>query len=107
MTRTRAVWLIACGVLLTRCGGSPSGPSDAAAIITLTAAGPTPTEARVSTFTKVMFINNDVRPHAMYSDPITVHTDCPAINQVGTLEPGASRIRGRSPYLGRADFMTT
>jgi hypothetical protein len=48
----------------------------------------------VSTFSRVMFINNDVRPHAMYSDPITAHTDCPAINEVGTLEPGESRTTG-------------
>jgi hypothetical protein len=42
----------------------------------------------------VLFVNNDVRPQAMSSDPITVHTDCPAINDVGTLAPGQSRSTG-------------
>jgi hypothetical protein len=96
MTRTRAILLIACSLLLTRCGGSPSAPSDpgAAATITLTPTGPQPAEVRVPAFSKVLFINNDVRPHAMSSDPVTVHTDCPAINDVGTLAPGQSRSTG-------------
>jgi hypothetical protein len=94
MTRTGAVWLIVGGLLLTRCGGSPSGPSDAAATITLTPTGPSPIEVRVPTFSKVMFINNDVRPHVMTSDPISAHTDCPAVNDVGALAPGQSRTTG-------------
>lgn len=95
MTRTRALSIIVCGALLTRCGGSPPAPSsDAAATITLTATGPSPVEVRVPTFSRVMFVNNDIRPHAMNSDPITVHTDCPAINEVGTLSPGQSRTTG-------------
>ena len=95
MTRARAVGLLAFGLLLTRCGGSsPSGPSDAAATITLTATGPSPTEVRVPAFSKVRFVNNDVRPHAMSSDPVTTHTDCPAINDVGDLAPGQSRTTG-------------
>ena len=94
MTRTRAVRLIACGLLLTRCGGSPSAPTDAAATITLTATGLTPTEVRVPAFSKELFINNDVRTHDMNSDPVTGHTDCPAINAVGALAPGESRSTG-------------
>lgn len=95
MTRRRALSFIACGLLLTRCGGSPAGPSDsAAATITITATGVTPAEVRVPLSSKVLFVNNDVRPHAMSSDPITVHTDCPAINDVGTLAPGQSRSTG-------------
>jgi hypothetical protein len=35
--------------------------------------------------------NSDARPHAMSSDPVQVHTDCPPINDVGTLAPGQSR----------------
>jgi hypothetical protein len=94
MTRTRAVWFVGCGLLFTRCGGSPSSPTDAAATITLTATGPAPSEVRVPAFSKVLFINNDVRPHNMNSDPVTGHTDCPAINAVGTLAPGESRSTG-------------
>jgi plastocyanin len=93
--RTSALTLVAaCGLLLARCGGSPASPSSAAATITLSAAGLTPTEVRISVGGQVLFVNNDVRPHAMSSDPITVHTDCPAINDVGTLAPGQSRMTG-------------
>lgn len=96
MTHRRAAWIIASGLLLiTRCGGgTPSAPSDAAATITLTAGGISPAEVRIPAFGKVLFINNDVRPHAMSSDPITTHTDCPAINDVGTLAPGQQRTTG-------------
>lgn len=94
MTRTRAVWLVAGGLLVTHCGDSPSSPTGAAATITLTPTGLTPAEVRVPAFSRVTFINNDVRPHAMNSDPITGHTDCPAINAVGTLAPGESRSTG-------------
>jgi hypothetical protein len=94
MTRTRAVWLIASGLLLTRCEGSPSAPTDAAATITLTPTGLTPIEVRVPAFSKVLFINNDVRPHDINSDPVTAHTDCPPINAVGMLAPGERRSTG-------------
>jgi plastocyanin len=43
---------------------------------------------------QVTFINNDNRKHDMESDPHPEHTDCPAINQVGTLNPGQSRQSG-------------
>ena len=43
---------------------------------------------------QVTFINNDSRPHEMFSDPHPEHTDCPEINQVGHLEPGQSRQTG-------------
>ena len=96
--RGRRFWrrssFVACCVLLARCGGSPSAPSDAAATITLTATGLVPTEVRIPVGGRVLFVNNDARPHAMSSDPLTVHTDCPAINDVGTLAPGQSRSTG-------------
>jgi hypothetical protein len=84
--------LVACSLLIVRCGGSPASPSTAAsATITLTATGITLTEVRIPVGGQVLFVNNDVRPHAMSSDPISTHTDCPAINDVGTLVPGQSR----------------
>jgi hypothetical protein len=42
----------------------------------------------------VTFVNNNTRPHDMNSDPHPDHTDCPAINQVGFLQPGQSRQTG-------------
>lgn len=43
---------------------------------------------------RVTFQNSDVRAHGMSSDPVQTHTDCPAINDVGTLAPGQSRSTG-------------
>jgi hypothetical protein len=42
----------------------------------------------------VTFVNNDNRVHDMASDPHPEHTTCPAINDVGFLQPGQSRTTG-------------
>lgn len=90
-----AVAIVACALLATHCGGdSPSAPTPGTVTITITAAGVSPVEVRVAVGAQVRFFNNDVRVHAMSSDPITLHTDCPAINDVGTLSPGQSRSTG-------------
>jgi plastocyanin len=83
-------------LVVARCGGSPSSPSTAgpAATITLTSTGISPAEVRIAAGSQVTFVNNDIRNHAMSSDPITIHTDCPAINEVGTLTPGQRRSTG-------------
>jgi hypothetical protein len=87
--------LAACCVLLGRCGGTPSAPSSGTTpTISITPTGLVPPEVRIPVGGRVEFVNNDVRQHAMSSDPITVHTDCPAINDVGTLAPGQSRSTG-------------
>jgi plastocyanin len=90
----RATAVLAALLLLAGCGSSPIGPSGSDATITITATGVSPAEVRVPVGGRVTFMNNDVRLHAMSSDPITVHTDCPAINDVGTLNPGQSRSTG-------------
>jgi hypothetical protein len=90
----RCALLMMCVMLLARCGSSPSAPSPSEPTITLTAAGLVPTEIRAPVGSRVVFVNNDARPHAMSSDPVTTHTDCPAINDVGTLAPGQSRRTG-------------
>lgn len=95
LTHLCTLGLVACCLLIARCGGSPSEPSpNASATITITVTGISPTEVRIPVGGQVLFVNNDARPHAMSSDPITVHTDCPAINDVGTLAPGQSRSTG-------------
>lgn len=43
---------------------------------------------------RVTFVNNNNQPHDMSSNPHPDHTDCPAINQVGFLQPGQSRATG-------------
>ena len=37
------------------------------------------------------FFNGDARPHSIFSDPATTHSDCPNINVVGFLSQGQSR----------------
>jgi plastocyanin len=81
-------------LMAATCGGSPAAPSPSNATITISAAGPVPPEVRVPVGGRVMFLNSDVRPHAMSSDPLQVHTDCPAINDVGFLNPGQSGTTG-------------
>ena len=84
-----------CALALGRCGGGPTTPTgDGTPTITITASGVTPTQVTVHVGDRVTFLNSDIRIHAMSSDPITVHTDCPAINDVGLLNPGQSRSTG-------------
>src|SRR5690349_1239390 len=87
--------LVACGAALAlHCGGSPSGPSSADATITITSSGVSPSEVRIKTWGHVRFVNQDTRPHAISSDPVQTHADCPGINDVGFLNPGESRETG-------------
>jgi plastocyanin len=80
---------------LAGCGGSsPTTPSMSDATITITASGVSPAEVHIPVGGHVTFVNNDVRLHAMSSDPVQLHTDCPAINEVGVLNPGQSRSTG-------------
>ena len=80
------------------CGNStpsaPSGPPVNTNSITITAAGANPKNIQVALGSRVLFINNDTRPHWMASDPHPEHTDCPEFDQVGTLLPNQSRETG-------------
>lgn len=75
-------------------GGAATAPSTDSPTITFAGTGITPTEVHIPVGGRVTFLNTDARPHAVSSDPITVHTDCPAINDVGTLNPGQSGTTG-------------
>lgn len=87
-------------VLFAACGGSsPAAPSTPPPTnpytITIGASGAVgPAELIVPPGTRVLFVNGDSRRHDMTSDPHPDHTDCPEINQVGTLNAGASRETG-------------
>jgi len=85
------LYSVVCCALLSACGGGPSAPSDGSqTTITIGPAGVSPAEVRIRRLNGVRFVNNDVRPHAIASDPFQTHTDCPAINNVGFLNPGDS-----------------
>ena len=81
-------------VVMSGCGSGPSTPSPDEPTVTVNGNGVTPTQVRIAVGGRVTFFNNDIRPHAMSSDPVTTHTDCPAINDVGTLAPGQKRSTG-------------
>lgn len=61
------------------------------ATITITSSGVEPRDLEVAVGSRVLFINDDSRPHTMNSDPHPLHTDCPEINRVGLLQPGQRR----------------
>ncbi len=100
-TRIMAAALTAalCG-LAAACGGSdggdggntPTGPSgttpNIGATVTITAAGVSTQLIRIQPGEVVRFVNNDGTAHVPSSNPHPTHTDCPAINSVGTLQPG-------------------
>jgi hypothetical protein len=53
-----------------------------------------PKEVRIDVRQQVRFVNQDTRAHQPQSNPHLVHTDCPALNAVGVLQPGDSRMTG-------------
>ena len=73
---------------------SPTPTTPGAATITITASGVSPRTVTVSAGSRVTFVNNDTRAHDMASDPHPEHSACPAINDVGFLQPGQSRTTG-------------
>ena len=73
---------------------TPSPAPSSTATITITSAGASPRTVTIAAGGRVTFVNEDSRPHDMSSDPHPVHTDCPAVNQVGFLSPGQSRTSG-------------
>lgn len=62
--------------------------------VTISAAGVTPSTVQISAGQQVRFVNNDTTTREMLSTPHLVHDDCPAINSVGNLAPGESRMTG-------------
>ena len=105
MQFTRAVACALCLAVLTAvsCGGGGSGvtpssptptPAPSGATITITSSGVSPRSVTVAAGSRVTFVNNDSRVHDMASNPHPAHTDCPAINQAGFLQPAQSRETG-------------
>ncbi len=93
-------------------GGSTTGPSTTITCSTLPDSktiliannAVCPQTLTVPRGTQVTFINNDSRPHEMYSDPHPEHTDCPELNQVGHLEPGQRHDSGNLNTPRRCGF---
>ena len=102
LARTPATLVV---LVLAACGGSGGGPGAAnppapaptaasAFTVTITAAGASPRELRVPLGSRVTFMNQDGRTHQMMSAPHPLHTDCPEINAVGTIDSGQTKVTG-------------
>jgi plastocyanin len=104
--------LTASAVVLPGCGGNsgvpttsdPGGGASAAATITITATGASPKTVTVSPGSQVTMINRDTVEHQMFSDPHPDHTDCPEINSIGFLAPGATRQTANLTILRTCGF---
>jgi len=73
-------------------GGGSGGPGPVGATITIGANDAvSPASVTINAGESVTFVNNGTQPHEMTSDPHPAHTDCPALNAVGLLNPGQSR----------------
>ena len=79
--------------LLAACSSAPAAPSPAATI-RIGPAGVEPREVQIERWNYVTFVNADSRPHAIVSDPVDLHSQCPALNRVGVIAPGESRESG-------------
>jgi plastocyanin len=105
MTRT-AGWItshaLVAGLLvgLAACGGgddsTPTGPGStpgpSGATITIAEGRVTPAAVTINIGQSVTFVNNNGRGHNVTSDPHPNHTDCPAINAVGNMANGQTRL---------------
>ncbi len=68
------------------------------ATINLSANGVDNTQPSVKLGERLRVTNNDTRAHQFMTTPHNVHTDCPALNAIGSLAPGQS---------GTSDPLTT
>lgn len=62
--------------------------------VTITELGASPKAIEVVAGSRITVVNNQTRPHDIRSDPHPVHTDCPELNEIGVLEPGAQGQSG-------------
>src|SRR4029450_2960858 len=74
------------GLLTIACTSAPSAPSPAAAI-RIGPSGVDPRGGPLGRRNYVTFVNADSRPHTIVSDPVDLHTQCPALNRVGVIPP--------------------
>jgi plastocyanin len=89
----RSRFVAIAGVLMVACSSAPTAPSPAATI-RIGPSGADPREVRIERWNYVTFVNADSRPHTIVSDPVDLHTQCPALQRVGVIPPGESRDSG-------------
>jgi hypothetical protein len=94
---------------VSACGGGNGSPAPSPTptnpyTITIAASGVSPKQIMVPQGARVLFVNNDSRLHDMASDDHPDHLECPAINQVGLLQPGQSRETGNLVVVRTCGF---
>ena len=100
------------GVLLAACAAcdensppsNPNNPTNPFMITISTGGIVSPKQLTVTPGTRVLFVNNQSRPHNMTSDPHPDHLDCPELNQVGLLNAGQSRESGNLVIVRTCGF---
>jgi plastocyanin len=53
-----------------------------------------PSEVTVLVGGRVTFVNQNNRPHDITSDPLHLHTDCPAVMEIGFIQVGQTKQTG-------------
>jgi hypothetical protein len=91
--RSRRLRLAALAGLLAACSSAPSAPTPAPTF-RIGPGGIEPREVRIERWNYVTFFNADTRPHAIVSDPVDLHSQCPPLNRIGVIPPGESRESG-------------
>lgn len=88
---------------LAACGGSnPAGPTPGSGgnsgavdvTVMINSNGVSDSQPRINVGSRIRFTNNDSRVHQIFTTPHGAHTDCPALNEIGLLQPGQSRESG-------------
>ena len=75
-------------------GGTGGTSGTGTVTITISANGVSPSEVTIAVGQRVTFVNNNRTAHDMSSDPHPEHTDCPAMNNVGFIQPGQTKDTG-------------
>jgi plastocyanin len=83
---------------------TPPPPGGSSATITIGPNGVSPSSVTIPVNGRVTFTNNDSQAHQISSDPHPTHTDCPPINDLGTLQAGQSRDTGAFPTARACGF---
>jgi plastocyanin len=99
-----ALMAVSCGGDSSPTQPTPPGGGSQTVTITVTANGADQRAVTIQPGMRVVFVNNDSRPHEMTSDPHPSHEDCPELNQVGFLNPGQQRESGNLVFTRTCGF---
>ena len=96
--------LVFCAACDDAPSSTPNNPSNPFTISISAGGLVSPKQLTVPPGTRVLFVNNQSRPHNMTSDPHPDHLDCPELNQVGLLNAGQSRESGNLVIVRTCGF---